>query len=394
MVLIEEVRRPGDLSALTLVYRKLLPETPGASRVQALDWLVARWELAARHGADEHAGWPRVLVVRSGNAPIGVLPLVVWPERTRLGVLRILRYPWPGWLVTRGPIGPNPTATLAACLRHLSSMPRDWDVVDLRGVDVRGGDFGRTEAALRRVGFAPRKTPWHALRSVEIGDRTTDADWPRSWYAAVPRWLAAYRRAETTLGRVGRTEMVADDSVEPSATSDYCIAAMTRRVGPIFSNLESARKGGQAPYILHQDSARDMTSGSQSPFSDRLLSNLVTGAVPAGLDDFPGVECATLRLDGQPLAAVWFCRYGGRTDALGLAFTDRPTAGAPAARVLLGRWIAELADRGAETIRFGPGWPDWVTGCATHARPAFRFSHFPLSARAQAARWTRWRPAV
>ena len=36
-------------------------------------------------------------------------------------------------------------------------------------------------------------------------------------------------------------------------------------------HLEPVRKGGQAPYILHQRPATGTTSGSQSPFSDRLL---------------------------------------------------------------------------------------------------------------------------
>ena len=43
------------------------------------------------------------------------------------------------------------------------------------------------------------------------------------------------------------------------------------------SSSEAVRKGGQAPYILHQIEARATTSGSQSPFPDSQLVLVIDG---------------------------------------------------------------------------------------------------------------------
>ncbi|MFW6124584.1 MAG: GNAT family N-acetyltransferase, partial [Pirellulales bacterium] len=110
-------------------------------------------------------------------------------------------------------------------------------------------------------------------------------------------------------------------------------------------------------------------------------------------EEAPGVVRATLRLDGRPVAMCWACRWEGRVDALGLAFTGAAGDHSPA-RVLLGRWIADAQARGDRTVLFGPGWPDWITGCCTLTRGSVRYTHFPVTARAQVARWSRWTPAA
>ena len=86
----------------------MLPRTSAASFFHSFDWLEIYW----RHFGDGQR--LRVLVVRAGGEPLGILPLVVRSERTRLGTVRTLTYPLHDWGTFYGPIGPNPTATLLA----------------------------------------------------------------------------------------------------------------------------------------------------------------------------------------------------------------------------------------------------------------------------------------
>ena len=117
-----------------------------------------------------------VLIVREHNRPLGILPLVVRRESTRVGSVRVLTYPLHDWGSFYGPIGPNPTATLMAGLRHVAESRRDWDLLDLRWVDVDGIDRGRTERAMNQAGLAPMAQKWDATSVVELGD-----DWQSYW---------------------------------------------------------------------------------------------------------------------------------------------------------------------------------------------------------------------
>lgn len=139
MIDVEEINDPEQLTDRRLLWNALFPQTPGATFFQSLDWL----EVYCRHFAA--AQRLRVLVVSADGRPVGILPLVVQTERTRLGRVRTLTYPLHDWGTFYGPIGPNPTATLLAGLRHVRRTPRNWDMLDLRWVDVDGCDRGRTE---------------------------------------------------------------------------------------------------------------------------------------------------------------------------------------------------------------------------------------------------------
>ena len=109
----------------------------------------------------------RALIVRDGEQPVGILPLVVLTESTGVGRVRTLTYPLHDWGTFYGPIGPNPTATLIAGMRHIQRTPRDWDMMDLRWVDLDGCDRGRTERTMEQVGFRPCKKAWDVAPQIE-----------------------------------------------------------------------------------------------------------------------------------------------------------------------------------------------------------------------------------
>ena len=105
---VEEINDIFQLEGYRLLWNALLPQTRNATFFQSFDWLKVYWE---HFGVGQRL---RVLVVCSEGRPIGILPLVVRREKSRVGPIRVLTYPLHDWGTFYGPIGPNPTATLIA----------------------------------------------------------------------------------------------------------------------------------------------------------------------------------------------------------------------------------------------------------------------------------------
>ena len=97
-----EINDIDELEHYWLIWNALLAETPGASFFHSLDWLATYW----KHFG--HRQKLRVLVVYSRGIPVGIVPLTVICERTRVGRIRTLTYPLHDWGSFYGPIGPNP----------------------------------------------------------------------------------------------------------------------------------------------------------------------------------------------------------------------------------------------------------------------------------------------
>ena len=91
MIHVEEINDIERLADDRLLWNALLPQTPGAGFFQSLDWLELYW----RHFGGEQR--LRTLVVRADRQPVGILPLVVRREQTRVGNVRTLTYPLHDW---------------------------------------------------------------------------------------------------------------------------------------------------------------------------------------------------------------------------------------------------------------------------------------------------------
>ena len=149
-----EINDIDQLAGYRLLWNALLGQNRDATFFHSFDWLETYW----RHfGHDQKL---RVLIVLEDDKPIGILPLVVRTESTRVGPVRVLTYPLHDWGTFYGPIGPNPTATLKAGLDYVDQTERDWDLVDIRWVDADNRDRQRTPTAMRAAGFSPRQQPW------------------------------------------------------------------------------------------------------------------------------------------------------------------------------------------------------------------------------------------
>ena len=96
-----EVNDIHELAHYRLTWESLLAQTPNASFFQTLEWLTVYWQ----HFGDGCR--LRVLIVQVHGKTIGILPLVVRKEQSKVGQLRVLNYPLHDWGTFYGPIGPE-----------------------------------------------------------------------------------------------------------------------------------------------------------------------------------------------------------------------------------------------------------------------------------------------
>ena len=197
MIEVREINQIEALGEFRPAWQALLAQTPGASFFHSLDWLECYWKHFA---AGQRL---RVLVVTEDRQPVGIVPLVVRTESTRVGRLRMLTYPLHDWATFFGPIGPNPSATLVAGLRHVRQTPRDWDVLDLRWVDADGADLGRTERAMAQTGFRPCGQKWDRTSLVELPE-----NWPAYWQGREAKFRKNIDRLQRRMAEQGKVELV------------------------------------------------------------------------------------------------------------------------------------------------------------------------------------------
>ncbi len=196
MVQVVEYNTLDELASLRPVWNRLLAQTPGATFFQSFDWLKNYSEFFGRERQ------LRVLVVEEAGEPIGILPLAVAVETSRVGRVRVLGYPLAGWGSFYGPIGTRPAEILEAGLAHIQATPHDWDLLDLRWVDA-DIDRNATPNAFCQVGFNFDARVWHTSAQVEL-----DRGWEHYWTSRTSRWRNNVRRTERLLGNRGSVEHV------------------------------------------------------------------------------------------------------------------------------------------------------------------------------------------
>jgi hypothetical protein len=155
MIVVSELRTVDALEACRREWQSLLDRTPGVPFFRSLDWFL----LHQRRFDGEHE--PRVLLVTVAGKPTGIVPLVARRLETSLGRLPALMYASDGYELTSGVVGSSQTATLYGALQYLRDAPRDWEILELRGIDDTGLDRGRTANSLGLAGLPALSRPWH-----------------------------------------------------------------------------------------------------------------------------------------------------------------------------------------------------------------------------------------
>ncbi|HEY2761363.1 MAG TPA: GNAT family N-acetyltransferase, partial [Pirellulales bacterium] len=311
----------------------------------------------------------RILLVEDDHQPIGILPLVVMTERSRLGSMRILGYPLAGWGSFYGPIGPRPAETLAAGLDHIQQTTRDWDLLDLRWVDAEI-DAGETPRAMQVAGFSADRQIWHESAQIELS-----RGWDAYWNARKSHWRSNVRRCRRLLERRGSVEYI---RYRPSVTKlpETQTLQNDARWDLYDACVELADRSWQG-------SSTSGTTMSHESIRDYLRATH-SAAIEAGAADMN-----LLVVNDQPVAFAYNYHYRGSVFGLRSGYHPDFAHEGPG-NVLMAMMIEDSCRRGDRLIDLGPNYLDCKRHWFTRLQPAWHYTYFnPLKPRAQGLRLKR-----
>ncbi len=343
------VREINDLQTLVgyrLVWNSLLPQTPGASFFHSLDWLETYW---SHFGAELR--W-RVLLVYRGDRCIGILPLVLRHKRL-VGKLRVLTYPLDNWGSFYGPIGPDPGATLAAGLGHIRDTPRDWDLVELSGVNALGSDQGRTSLAMKDAGFLAHG---ECRQISALVDLTGHGNWEAYWASRSSHWRTNVRRSEKKLAERGTVAYV---RYRPRG-------AVHGDADPRWDLYQACEAIARTSWQGSSQTGTTLTHEAIRPF----LRDLHLVAAKTG-----GLDLNLLLLDGRNVAFNYAYHYRGHVFGLRTGY-DREFSAQGPGTVLQARMIQDCFARGDHTYDLGPDYLACKRHWQTHTQGSYRYTHF------------------
>lgn len=346
------VDMPEDLSQLRDDWDRLLAVTPRATFFQTLDWLTVYW----RHYGDTQQ--LRVLVVSQGNRPIGIVPLTIYWEKSRLGSMRVIGYPLDNWGTVFGPIGPRPRATLVAALTWSRQRRRDWDVLDLRWAE--GSLAAATDLSLRSAGLEATRTATGELSRIVLPD-----GWDAYWASRTSKLRNNVRRNEKRLAAIGRLDSI---HCRPTVADPRWDLYQQCEDVAVRSWQAGATTGNTLSHQAVQHFLRDVH-----------LVAAARGAASMNL----------LTLNDEPIAFSYDYVWQHHVFGLRTGF-DPALAHASPGTVLLARSLRDGCQRGDQTVDLGETPSAYKTRWRTSTSTCFRFCHYPrLAWRAQALRWKR-----
>jgi len=356
---VQEINDIRQLDQVRQTWSSLLARTPGATFFQTLDWLEVYW----RHfGAGQRL---RLLVVHDRDEwPIGILPLVVRWDRTRLGPVRTLTYPLDDWGSFYGPIGPDPEAVLRAGLAHVRATPRDWQVLSLRWVDTAGSDAGVPPAAAEGAGgkMYPRVRAQTSLIELQGGWESYLAERGSKWRNNLRRWQRKLQeQGELTFHRYRPRGAALGESDPRWDLFDTCV--------------DLARRSWQG-------TSRTGTTLSHATVAG-FLRDLHARAAAVG-----GLDLNLLRLDGKPLAFAYNYFHHGHVYGLRIGY-DASLSQNGVGNMMYTSVIEDSFRRGDHTYDLGAGSLDCKRHFRTEVRDIWQYDHFSFTPRAQILRLRR-----
>ncbi|TWU29445.1 hypothetical protein Pla144_02230 [Bythopirellula polymerisocia] len=356
-----EINSLEELQPYQLAWNALHLQTPRASFFQTYDWFVTFWR---HHGANQQM---RVLIVRSSDSTIGILPLCIVEKEYRLTTVRVLTYPLSDWGMWYGPLGPNRSATLFMALQHLRNTHREWDVIDLCWTSGASGDGDATRRAMSAAGWQPQSAP-HQESSVV---RFSETNWEDYHRGLSKKWRHEIRRQTRNLQREGTVEFIrhrpqsaADGDGDPRwDLFDQCV--------------EISRGGWQAKVTNGNTLCHDSVL--------EFLTDCHAQAARLGMMDM-----AILQFAGTPVAFQY--NYFSRGEVSGLrmgylsAMRDKGVG-----KLLLAKFIEDSFERGDQSLDLGIGEYDFKSRFRTNVETSYRYCYYPWNAlRGQGVRLTQW----
>ena len=363
MARVREINSLDELDGYRSAWRRLVAETPGVCFFQTFAWLEAYW----RHfgGGDRL----RVLIVEDATGePLGIVPLRIYHERTRLGPLRVLTYPLHDWGVFYGPIGPDPAATLAEAFAQVRRTRRDWDVFEPRWLGGPRTDLRHTEAALRGAGMGAHPTVWTETAMVDLAGL---GDWDTYFAGRTGSLRNNFRRRQKKLGRRGQLRF---ERYRPRG-------AKHGETDPRWDLYDVCERLAGRSWQAAMSFGTTLSSEAIRPF----LRDVHLHAIDQG-----AVDLNLLWLDDRPLAFAYNYQLYGHVSGLRVGYD--PEFARDGVGSLL--WLLSIRDsfaRGDWLYDMGAGSLESKRHYRTHIVPVFRFSHYPLATlRPNMLRMKRW----
>lgn len=347
MANVREINRIEELEDYRAAWRGLLDATPRASFFQSLEWLEAYW----RHYG-KHQKLRVLLAIGDDGALVGILPLVVRWETTRLGRLRYLTYPLDYWGSFYGPIGGEPRAILDAGLSHVARARRDWDAIELRWTGVDEFDPSDAPATLKAHGLHSCRTMIDRTALIRLEDTT----WEEYLVSRGTKWRNNFRRWERRAADLGeithlryRPQGEAHGDGEPRwDLYEACLSLAER----------SWQGSSQTGTTLSHSSVRDF------------LRDAHAAAARAG-----GLDLNLLLAGGQPVAFAYNYCQRGYVFGLRIGY-DEQNSKLALGNILYARVFEDSFRRGDSIYDMGPNHIEAKQSLLTEVHPIFRYSHF------------------
>jgi hypothetical protein len=326
MIAVAEMNSFDELANLRVTWKQLWQETRDASFVQSWEWLRSYWRL---FGDDLKL---RALVVTLAAKPIGIVPFALRPVKTKLGMANVLTWPQDDWGACHGQIGPNPAAALAAAMRHITQT-REWDAIELSGIDESRVDRGRTRNAMQSCGIQPSETDTLQYPVIQI-----EGSWD---------WFLEERGLELRM-QLARAQQVLDQHGPVSF----------HRWRPLGGrNGETARRWDLFQTFAEIKRATERGT-SQTESGLAMLQDVHPLAVDAG-----AVDIATLTINGRAVACCYSYVSRGTVEVMFVGAHD--PAAETATTVLIGNIIRDSFMRDDQRIIFrrcdGPVASAWIS---------------------------------
>ena len=335
--MITELNQIEQLGDIREVWDQLLSLTPQATFFQSLEWLEVYWK---HYGAKQQL---KVLTVQHGGEIVGIVPLVVRKERTKIGTLRYLTYPLDYWGSFYSALGADPHAILAEGLEFLRKSRRDWDLIDLRWLGVTPTDCQQTADLLTATGETP---VCHLL------DQTAVIQMPENWEAYLAsrtgKWrnnLKRWQRKADELGEV--TYLRYRPEGDPRwDLFDQCVAV-----------AEASWQG---------DSSDGTTISHESiqPF----IRDCHEAAAARGC-----VDLNLMYLNQKPVAFGYNYCYQGRVFGMRVGY-DPAVKSCSAGSLMYAHMISDACHRGDDYFDLGPGSLDCKRQVWTDVLPIYRLT--------------------
>jgi CelD/BcsL family acetyltransferase involved in cellulose biosynthesis len=337
---------------------RLLEQSPRVDFFHTLDWLEVYWK---HFGGRQRL---RVLLIHKAGELTGILPLVVRPDRTKVGTFCVLTYPLDDWGSFYGPIGPRPVETLRAGLAHIRETRRDWNYLELRWVDSAPLERDGVADALRTANLAGIPRPHVSMPLIDITE-----GWDVYWASRSGSWRGNYRRLGKKVEKLGAVERIrfrTDDSWGGDCRWDLFDAC-----------VELSRQSWQG----RSTTGTTMCHESIASFlRDMHVAACRTGCIDLNL----------MTVDGRPAAFIYNYVYRGRVSGLRRGY--HPSFRSAGAGAALMHWlIQDSCERGDHLIDLLPGSLEAKRRIVTRVESTYRYCHIPFGVgRSQLLRVKRW----